>query len=158
MNRAESFDALIGYLYGQHVLTLCTGDSTSGTLWCANCFYVLDVKAMAFIIMTDSDTRHGAMLQHCRFVAGTVNDQQPEVSQLQGVQYQGQCRQLAGEALNNARALYLAQIPQAAAFSTPVWQIRLDEIKMTDNRRGFGTKIYWRRADEQRRQIASAGG
>jgi hypothetical protein len=36
----------------------------------------------------------------------------------------------------------------AAALKAPVWEIRLDELKFTDNTLGFGTKLHWLRAEQ----------
>nr|MDM9317472.1 hypothetical protein [Escherichia coli] len=37
------------------------------------------------------------------------------------------------------------RFPVARMLSAPVWEIRLDEIKFTDNTLGFGKKMIWLR-------------
>ena len=40
---------------------------------------------------------------------------------------------------------YNRRFPVARMLSAPVWEIRLDEIKFTDNTLGFGKKMIWLR-------------
>ncbi|CDK61928.1 TPA: hypothetical protein QIQ90_005090 [Escherichia coli] len=43
------------------------------------------------------------------------------------------------------RQRYVKRFPVARMLSAPVWEIRPDEIKFTDNTLGFGKKLHWRR-------------
>jgi len=36
----------------------------------------------------------------------------------------------------------------ALVLKAPVWEIRLDELKFTDNTLGFGKKLHWLRAEQ----------
>ncbi len=74
-------------------------------------------------------------------VAGTVNGQPKTIALIRGVQFKGQIRQLAGEESDVARQAYLRRFPVARMLSAPVWEIRLDELKFTDNTLGFGKKL-----------------
>ena len=69
-------------------------------------------------------------------VAGTVNGQPKTVALIRGVQFKGEIRRLEGEESDARRKHYTRRFPVAAA--APVWEIRLDEIKFTDNTLGFG--------------------
>ena len=42
-----------------------------------------------------------------------------------------------------ARAAYQKRFPVSRKVSAPLWEIELDEVKMTDNALGFGKKIAW---------------
>ena len=42
-----------------------------------------------------------------------------------------------------AHTSYLKRFPFAILSNTKLWTIRLIGIKMTDNRLGFGKKLYW---------------
>lgn len=136
---------LIRYLKKQHVLSLCC--SADDELWCANCFYVFDEARMAFWIMTEPDTRHGLLLTKNARVAGTVNGQPKTVLLIKGVQYRGRIALLSEEAEAQARQTYQKRFPVSRNVSAPLWEIRLDEAKMTDNALGFGKKISWQRSD-----------
>ncbi|CDG20222.1 conserved protein of unknown function [Xenorhabdus poinarii G6] len=131
------------YLASQHVFTLCT--ASIGDLWCASCFYVFDADNMAFWFMTESDTRHGQMMQNNPIVAGTVAGQIRNIAQIKGIQFRGEVMPLTDEAEAIARARYCRRFPIALAAKTPIWQLNMHEIKMVDNTLGFGKKLYWQR-------------
>ena len=73
-------------------------------------------------------------------VAGTVNGQPKTVALIRGVQFKGEIRRLEDEESDLARQAYNRRFPVARMLSAPVWEIRLDEIKFTDNTLGFGKK------------------
>nr|WP_244987288.1 YhbP family protein [Winslowiella toletana] len=136
--------ATIGdYLQQQHVLTLCSGERDS--LWCASCFYVFDRDEVAFLLMSASSTEHGALMQQQALVAGTVSDQTKTVALIRGVQYQGEVSCLSGDEAQRARTHYQRRFPLAKLITTPVWKIRINRLKMTNNRLGFGRKLHWLR-------------
>lgn len=134
---------LIRYLKKQHALSLCA--SNGDDLWCANCFYVFDETRMAFWLMTEPDTRHGSLMLANPRVAGTVNGQPKTVLLIKGVQYRGHIQQLTEEQEEAARRAYQKRFPIARKVKAPLWEITLEEVKMTDNALGFGKKIVWQR-------------
>jgi len=125
------------------VLSLCS--AADDQLWCANCYYVFDDARMVFWIMTEPDTRHGALMLKNPQIAGTVNGQPRSVLLIKGVQYRGRILRLEEEAEKAARAAYQKRFPVSRKVSAPLWEIQLDEVKMTDNALGFGRKISWQR-------------
>jgi len=139
---------IVAYLKKQHVLSMCVGDAQS--LWSANCFYALNEAEMTMYMLTDHSTRHGTLLAQYHRVAGTISDQTITVSLIKGAQYSGEMMVLSGAAADEARRLYTSRFPLAKIASTPIWQLRLDEIKLTNNKLGFGTKLSWvRETDNQ---------
>jgi len=42
-----------------------------------------------------------------------------------------------------AKRAYLARFPYAILKPAPFWAIELHAVKFTDNRLGFGKKLYW---------------
>ena len=134
---------LLRYVKKQHVLSLCA--ASADDMWCANCFYVFDEARMALWLMTESATRHGQLMQQNARVAGTINGQPKSVLLIKGVQYRGQIQLLSGEVEAQARKAYQKRFPVAKKVSAPLWEITLDELKMTDNALGFGKKIVWQR-------------
>ncbi|WP_437613415.1 YhbP family protein [Erwinia sp. V71] len=143
MSPSESLAAISRYLKKQHVLSLCCG--TADDLWCANCFYVFAPQQMVLWIMTEANTRHGELMQQQPRVAGTVSAQTKTVLLIKGVQYRGEIRRLTGGDEAQARATYCQRFPVARTVSAPLWEIRLDEVKMVDNALGFGKKLLWTR-------------
>lgn len=131
------------YLKKNHVFTLCT--TANSELWCASCFYVADTDAMLLYFLTEPHTQHGTMMQQNPQVAGTVSAQTVTVAKIRGIQFRGEVIALSDEAAKQARAQYCRRFPVAVAAKTPVWGLRLDEIKMVNNTLGFGKKLHWSR-------------
>ncbi|EOS95687.1 YhbP family protein [Erwinia tracheiphila] len=142
MDDSQTLNAITCFLQKQHVLSVCGGTP----VWCANCFYRFDPLRVAFWIMTESKTRHGMQFYNDLQVAGTVNGQPKSVLKIQGVQYSGKISLLEGEAQEHAYKAYVKRFPVATKVSAPLWEIWIDELKMTDNTLGFGKKLSWQRA------------
>ncbi|KNC93397.1 YhbP family protein [Trabulsiella odontotermitis] len=141
----ETSDAISRWLVKQHVVTWCV--ASAGDLWCANAFYLYDPQKIAFYLLTEEHTRHAQMTGSHAPVAGTVNGQPKSVALIRGVQFKGVIRRLEGDESADARARYNRRFPVARAMSAPVWEIRIDELKFTDNTLSFGKKIHWLRQE-----------
>jgi uncharacterized protein YhbP (UPF0306 family) len=141
VNNPDDLLIINRFLRQQHVLTLCAGGGID--MWCANCFYVFDETQMAVFLMTEKHTRHGELMQINPQVAGTIAIQPRTVALIKGIQYRGQITVLSGDAEQAARQRYCRRFPVARVASTPLWQLTLLEIKMTNNTLGFGKKLYW---------------
>ena len=113
----DTLAAIGRWLGKQHVVTWCV--ARDDELWCANAFYVYDPEKVAFYLLSDEKTRHGQMT--------------------------GEIRRLTGEEEAAMRKRYVSRFPVARMLSAPVWEIRPDEIKFTDNTLGFGKKLHWLR-------------
>lgn len=136
-------DSILSYLKKNHVVTLC---ATAGDdLWCASCFYVADTDAMMLYFLTEPHTRHGILMQQNPQVAGTISAQTVTVAKIRGIQFRGEVRALSAEDEKQARARYCRRFPVAVAAKTPLWGLRLNEIKMVNNTLGFGKKLHWAR-------------
>lgn len=133
----ETLIAISRWLAKQHVVTWCV--QQEGELWCANAFYLL-MRRKSPSTFDGRKTRHAQMSGPQAAVAGTVNGQPKTVALIRGVQFKGEIRRLEGEESDLARKAYNRRFPVARMLSAPVWEIRLDEIKFTDNTLGFGKK------------------
>ncbi|EAM9427478.1 YhbP family protein [Salmonella enterica subsp. diarizonae serovar 50:z52:z35] len=139
----DTLTAIGRWLTKQHVVTWCVHHE--GELWCANAFYLFDAQNVALYLLTEDKTRHAQMSGARAPVAGTVNGQPKTVARIRGVQFKGEIRRLEGQESDAARKAYLRRFPVARVLPAPVWEIRLDEIKFTDNTLGFGKKLHWLR-------------
>ncbi|WP_052283665.1 YhbP family protein [Kluyvera genomosp. 1] len=139
----ETLAAISRWLAKQHVVSWCVANE--GELWCANAFYVYDPQRVAFYLLSEENTRHGQMTGKQAPVAGTVNGQPKTVALIRGVQFKGEIRLLEGDEAAEKRALYVRRFQVARVLSAPVWELRLDELKFTDNTLGFGKKLHWLR-------------
>lgn len=139
----ETLTAISKWLAKQHVVSWCV--AKEGELWCANAFYIYDAQRVAFYLLSEETTRHGQMTGQQAPVAGTINGQPKTVALIRGVQFKGEIRLLSGDEAEEKRALYVKRFPVARMLSAPVWELRLDELKFTDNTLGFGKKLHWLR-------------
>lgn len=131
------------YISRQHVFSLFAHHNND--IWPASCYYAFDAKSMSLILMTDPSSKHGLLMVANPQVAGTISTQSKAVSQIQGIQFKGCIERLEGEKEQLARAQYCCRFPVALTAKLPIWQLHLGNVKMVDNKLGFGTKLYWER-------------
>ncbi|MCX6259954.1 MAG: hypothetical protein NTY95_03830 [Bacteroidia bacterium] len=134
-------ERIIRFFKKHHVLTIAT--SVNNEPWCANCFYVYLEDGNALVFTTDSETRHGKEFLKNIIVAGSVVLETPIIGKIRGIQFQGIVSEPEGELSEEARKLYLKRFPIAMLMDTHLWVVELTLVKMTDNRLGFGKKIFW---------------
>ena len=139
----ENRERISRWLAKQHVVSWCV--ATEDDMWCANAFYCFDAGSMVLWLLSDTGTRHGRLTGQAARVAGTISGQPKNVALIRGIQFKGEIRLLNGPESDAARSRYCRRFPVARAMSAPVWEIRLDELKFTDNTLGFGKKFYWLR-------------
>lgn len=133
--------SIVRFLKKHHVLSICT--TTGNEPWCAACFYVYVEKWNAFVITTDTDTRHGREFLVNNTVAGSVAPERRVISKIQGVQFQGIVSIAKGDRLVSAGKAFLGRFPAASTMKLRLWIVDLTLLKMTDNLWGFGEKIIW---------------
>ena len=132
---------VIRFFRKHHVLTIAT--TIDNEPWCANCFYVYLEEENALVFTTDIETRHGKEFIKNPSVAGTVVLETMVIGKIRGIQFQGIVSEPKGEMLSKAKWAYLKKFPPAVLMDTHLWLVSLTVIKMTDNRFGFGKKVYW---------------
>lgn len=126
------------------MLALCA--AADGEMWSANCFYVTDAETLSLYFMTELKTLHGTLMAKSPQVVGTIAPHPKTIALIKGIQYRGEATILSGEEESHARRLYCKHFPVAIAMKAPVWALKLNSIKMTDNALGFGKKLLWDRA------------
>lgn len=141
----ETPDAISRWLAKQHVVSWSV--ARDGELWAACAFYLYDRENVAFYLLSEESTRHAQMSGRRAPVAGTVNGQPKTVALIRGVQFRGEIRLVEGEEAVAWRERYNRRFPVARMLPAPLWEIRLDELKFTDNTLGFGKKIHWLRQE-----------
>lgn len=129
-----------------HLLSIATV-SEKGP-WCASCFYARDEENNTLVITTDPATRHGAEFRANPQVAGTISLETKRIGRIRGAQFTGTISEPTGDDLSRARTVYLKRFPYAALTEIHLWVIKLNQIKLTDNRLGFGKKIIWTSGDD----------
>lgn len=112
--------------------------------WCFNCFYIFDESKNRLIFTSNSDTKHINILDKNNIVSGTISNNEKNILKVKGIQF-------TGETLKISDPLYHECINQKFNNKFLIthfkklefWYIDLSYVKMTDNLKGFGNKIYW---------------
>lgn len=132
---------IIRFFKRHHVLTIAT--SVNNEPWCANCFYVYLKDENALVFTTDRNTRHGQDFLKNNAVAGSVVLETRIIGKIRGIQFQGIVSEPEGKLLEEANDVYMKRFPVAILMEKHLWVVHLTNIKMTDNRLGFGKKLIW---------------
>jgi len=132
---------IIRFFRRHHVLTIAT--SVNNESWCASCFYVYLKDENALVVTTDTTTRHGKEFLKNNIVSGTVVLETRIIGKIRGIQFQGIVSEPDGKLLEEASDAYMKRFPVAILMETHLWVVHLTNIKMTDNRLGFGKKLSW---------------
>ena len=132
---------IIKFIQQHHVLTLAT--TKNNIPWCCNCFYTYVQEDNMLVVLSDKGTRHVDECIENINVAGSIVLETSIIGKIRGIQFTGIMIELKDDELKLARKAYLFKFPYALLTKTIVWGIKIQHIKMTDNRLGFGEKIYW---------------
>ena len=126
-----------------HVLTLAT--CRDNKPWCCQCFYVYIEKLCGLAFSSDTSTRHITEAMQQPHVAGSIVLETSIVGKLQGIQLEGKLVEADGNLLNDIKTAYIKRFPYTILMDTKLWFLELATMKMTDNRLGFGKKLFWNR-------------
>ena len=129
------------FLAKHHLLSLAT--STDNVPQSASLFYAYDAEKVAFVVASDTKTEHIQNVLANENVSGTVALETDEVGKIEGIQFRAKMRTIT----HKEGELYFKQFPFAKVMNPQLWSIELEDIKLTDNRLGFGKKLYWQRAN-----------
>ncbi|MCD6355421.1 MAG: pyridoxamine 5'-phosphate oxidase family protein [Prolixibacteraceae bacterium] len=132
---------IVDFINAHHVLTLAT--CSENNPWCANCFYTYLPDENCFVFTSDDDTKHVKDVGENLKVAGSVVLETKIIGKIQGIQFRGVMEKPAQNQMIKAKKAYLKKFPYAALMKTSLWVLKLNYIKMTDNRLGFGKKLIW---------------
>lgn len=132
------------FLKKHHVATLATVDA-QGAPYCCNIFYAYDENDVTMVFASDSKTAHVSHFIADSRVAVSVVLESKIVGILRGTQICGVVIKPEGEELEKAKKRYFKRFPYAAPTSPELWVLKIESIKHTDNRLGFGVKQYWNR-------------
>ena len=135
------------FIRQHHVLSLAT--SFNNQPWIANCFYVWMEEEAAFIFTSDSSTKHIQDISEGNFVAGSVVLETETIGKIRGIQFTGILSEPDNELKRKSKKIYLKRFPYAILMKTKLWILKVDYIKMTDNRLGFGKKLMWERNSKE---------
>ncbi len=142
MNQPDN--RILDFIGDHHIFTLAV--SRDGQAWCATCFYVYLPEPNLFVFTSDEDTKHirDIIETNNYYGAGAIALETKMTGKIRGIQFTGRIRKLDGAEKRAAKRQYVARFPVAQFTRLTLWGLEPDQIKMTDNRLGFGTKLYWK--------------
>ena len=133
----KTLEKIETFLAQHHLLSLAT--AVENRPQSASLFYAYDKENLTFIVASDPKTEHIKNVLKNSAVSGTVALETDEVGKIQGLQFKGEMQ----EADSSLAAIYFKAFPYAKVMQPKLWSIRVEQMKFTDNRLGFGKKLYW---------------
>lgn len=127
------------FLAKHHLLSLAT--SADNVPQSASLFYAYDAEKVAFVVASETKTEHIQNILRNHRVSGTVALETDEVGKIEGIQFKATMAAID----HRDGAIYFKAYPFAKVMNPQLWSIRLMDVKLTDNRLGFGTKLSWQR-------------
>jgi uncharacterized protein YhbP (UPF0306 family) len=134
----SDLEKITAFIKKHHVMSLAT--SLDKELSACSLFYAFDVDKLSFVVASSDDTLHIKHVKRSPRVAGNILLETKEVGKIQGVQFRGEMIELRDKEL---KALYFKHFPYALALLPKLWQIKVNYLKMTDNKLGFGKKLIY---------------
>ena len=137
----SDFERMCRFIQEHHLLSLATVHHNQPY----NCaaFYSFNAKEVCFVMASDPKTQHIRNVLHHPYVALSIALETHDIGTIQGVQCRGRMHELESTTLEWE---YFQKFPYAKIMRPLLWCIRVDHIKFTDNRLGFGVKLTWTRA------------
>lgn len=144
------------FINEHHVLTFAA--AAANEVWCASTFYTFDKLTNSFIVTSNNNTKHItlALSSPQKIVAGNIALETEEVGKIRGLQFTAKlinAQALSGTIFNRYKLLYLSKFPYAILKGGEVWILQILTAKLTDNRLGFGKKLYWERDEKNPSKI-----
>jgi uncharacterized protein YhbP (UPF0306 family) len=133
------------FITEQKVATVCT--SNNDVPYCFNCYYVFMEAEGILVYKSSTTTKHDKMLVENERVAGTIIPESISVATIRGVQFEGVLLRDSLEMGMKLSASYYLKFPFSMAIPGKLFGIQLNQLKFTDNTRGFGFKQTWERPD-----------
>lgn len=139
------------FLTAHTTLTLATL-TEDGRPQAAALFYA-EMSDLSLIFISEQRVGHSQNIARDGRVAVTIYADGQQWQAIRGVQLEGHCLALSGEAAQSARAAYLAKYPFIAAderlakmlAQVTFYQITPTWLRLIDNSLGFGHKEEWTR-------------
>jgi len=132
------------FISKHHVMTIAT--SCNDEPWCASCFYAFVEEEDLLVFTSDPETRHGSEFRLNNKVSGVIVLETFVVGKIRGLQFSGIVEDIEGvegQTAQKARKAWFRRFPPSALMNTHLWIVRLNYVKFTDNRLGFGKKLIW---------------
>lgn len=132
-------EKMINFLRQNHIvaLTVCSNNEP----YSFSAFYSYSSDTNCLVFASDINSAHMQIALKNPLMSGIVALQTKNVAIIRGLQLKG----VVKEALESEKEIYLKSYPYARVLKPNYWSFYPNEIKMTDNKLGFGKKILWKR-------------
>ena len=140
-------DSIIYFLERQTSATICCTDET-GNPYCFSCYYVFNQENALLYFKSSAHAHHVGLLADNRVIAGTILPDKLNKLITKGIQLLGVVVPPFHHLSNESFLIYHKKHPMALVIAGEVFTIRLDCVKMTDSKLGFGKKICWKRVEK----------
>jgi uncharacterized protein YhbP (UPF0306 family) len=139
-------ESIVKFIEKQRSCTLCCVDEYNKP-YCFSCLYVFNAEHGLLYFKSSSKSKHCGILLNNPFVAGTILPDKLNVLAIKGIQFEGTVLPSNHFLVDQASSYYHKKNPAALAIAGDIWIVRINSIKMTDNKLGFGKKIIWSRSE-----------
>lgn len=137
---------IVNFLKGQTCANIC-GIDADHLPYCFTCFYVFDEVQQCLYFKSQMNTKHAQLLEANGAGAGTILEDNLDKILVKGIQFQGLVKR--NSIFDVAASMkYHAHYPMAVAVPGDMWTVYLEQIKFTDNSKGFGHKSHWSAHEE----------
>lgn len=134
---------IIKFIKAHHVLTLATAKNNIPHT--SNVFYAFDETNYNLYISSESNTKHIADGIENPNVAINIVLETKIIGKIQGMQGDGLLYKAEDEEYKTAKKSFIGRFPYTMVMDLNLWVIKLNRVKFTDNRLGFGKKLHWNR-------------
>lgn len=131
------------FIKSHHVLTLAT--VSESIPYTSNMFYAFDIENDSVIFSSEESTKHIQDSLNNEYVAVNIVLETKIIGKVCGLQGDGVIRRAVGEELKRVKSIYVKRFPYTALMDLTLWIVDFNNIKLTDNKLGFGKKIVWNR-------------
>ena len=135
----QTLPKIEAFIAKHHVMTLATSRENSPQA--CNLFYTYLPDTVVFIVASNPSTEHMGNVETNDAVAGTIVLETKTVGKIEGLQFKARMRR----AFQEEAAAYFRAFPYAKVMNPVLWAIVPSDMKLTDNRLGFGKKLMWTR-------------
>ena len=150
-------ETIASFIQQQTCATICCSDE-AGNPYCFSCYYVFNGGDGLLYFKTSVETHHTILLANNPIVAGTILPDKLNKLITRGIQLQGEVLQHFHPMAKDAYMRYHKRYPMALAIKGEVFTIRINNIKMTDSKLGFGKKLNWKRVEQIEERLSGKPG
>lgn len=129
------------FIAEHHVMNIATVENNQPYI--AHCYYVFLEEENAFVFTSDKETKHAQQFIKNKNLAAGIALETKTIGKIRGLQITGIVEEAEGHWLSKSKKVYLKAYPFALLHLETMWILHVNFFKLTDNRLGFGTKIYW---------------